>query len=205
MLVTERWGGSDAAWISTVLAAIDGGVDTVQVRDRDADDDTVRRRLEALLQRIHGDADLIVNRRAGIALEFDLGLHLAENQLLDEALHRRFAAGNKPFGRSVHGVEAARRAAGEGVDYVVCGTLFPTPSKPGHRGDGIEALRRVVAAVKPLPVLAIGGITADALPVVCATGAAGVAVCGAIFEAVDPLGAASAFQRSARDIFSREG
>lgn len=205
MLVTERWRGSDEGWVSTVLGAIEGGVDTVQVRDREADDGTVRRRIERLLKQLPREAAVIVNRRTEIALEFRLGLHLPESQRLDQTLRRRLQAEARPLGRSVHGVEAARLAAGEGVDYLVWGTLFPTTSKPGHPGGGTEALRRVVAAVAPLPVLAIGGVTAERLPGVLESGARGVAVCGAIFAAADPRRAASAFQRSAREICSREG
>ena len=78
-------------------------------------------------------------------------------------------------GRSVHSVAEARGAAeGGGLDYLVLGTVFETRSKPGRAPCGPGVLAEAVS-VAGLPVLAIGGITLDRVPVVAAAGAAGVA------------------------------
>ena len=82
-------------------------------------------------------------------------------------------------------------AFGEGAAYAILGTLFPTPSKPGHAGRGIEWLRGSLSPRIELPVFAIGGIDVSRAAAARDAGAHGVAVCGAILGAPDP-GAATA-------------
>ena len=81
------------------------------------------------------------------------------------------------LGRSVHSVEAARRDAQEGADYLVFGPVFPTTSHPGRPALGLAALAEVAAAV-PVPVLAIGGIDAETARACREAGAAGFAAIG---------------------------
>ena len=81
-------------------------------------------------------------------------------------------------------------AVAEGADYLLLGTIFPTPSKPGRPGAGAALVREVSALVSPLPVLAIGGIDTGRAREARAAGAHGVAVCGAILTEDDPRGAA---------------
>lgn len=76
------------------------------------------------------------------------------------------------IGRSAHSDDEIDRAAG--ADYLIFGTVFSTPSKPGVEGQGLEALRRAVVRFHG-PVMAIGGVTADKAQDVLATGAAGYA------------------------------
>jgi thiamine monophosphate synthase len=78
-------------------------------------------------------------------------------------------------------------AAGEGADYVVFGTVFPSGSKPrGHRTAGLDALAAVVAAVH-VPVLAIGGISLNTVAAAAEAGASGVAAIGLFFDAAGPI------------------
>jgi thiamine-phosphate diphosphorylase len=82
------------------------------------------------------------------------------------------------IGRSVHTLEEARAAASEGaVDYLIYGTVFATPSKPGAAATGAARLAAVCAAVG-VPVLAVGGITPARLGAVAAAGADGFAAIG---------------------------
>jgi len=90
--------------------------------------------------------------------------------------------------RAVHSAEAAARAGREGADIVQIGTIFETESKPGAAAIGLDGLREACAAAS-VPVVAIGGITAENAAAVIAAGAAGVAVIGAIFGARDVRGA----------------
>lgn len=76
------------------------------------------------------------------------------------------------IGRSAHSEAEIDRAAG--ADYLIYGTIFETPSKPGVTGQGLEGLRRAVARFDG-PVLAIGGISPANVSDVLATGAAGYA------------------------------
>jgi thiamine-phosphate pyrophosphorylase len=100
-------------------------------------------------------------------------------------------------GRSVHGLDEAVRAASEGAHYVTFGHVFPTTSHPGVPPRGLEELARIVQALD-VPVIAIGGITANNLDDVLATGCAGIAVISAILAHPDAR-AATARLRQALD------
>jgi thiamine monophosphate synthase len=88
-------------------------------------------------------------------------------------------------GRSVHSVDAARRAEAEGCEYVVAGSVFPTSSHPGGPTGGLALIEAVARSVS-IPVIAIGGITAGNARQCIDAGARGVAVISAIFDADDP-------------------
>jgi thiamine-phosphate pyrophosphorylase len=92
-------------------------------------------------------------------------------------------------GRSVHSVEAAERAEGEGVDYLVAGPVFETRSHEGAPAMGVELIRRIREAVR-LPVLGIGGVDYERVADVMRAGAVGVAVISAILVASSPREAA---------------
>ncbi|MGH2585320.1 MAG: thiamine phosphate synthase, partial [Dehalococcoidia bacterium] len=95
------------------------------------------------------------------------------------------------LGRSVHSLDAARRAEAEGADYLVLGTIFPSRSHPGVLTGG-TALVAEVSRVVAVPVIAIGGIATENAGAVIEAGASGVAVISAIFAATEPRAAAAA-------------
>ena len=95
---------------------------------------------------------------------------------------RRHVPAGFLLGRSVHDLaEATRVVEGGGLDYLVLGTVFSSPSKPGVSGCGVGVLGAVARAVD-LPVLAIGGVTVDRSVEVFRAGAAGVAAIGLFAE-----------------------
>ncbi|MCX7924994.1 MAG: thiamine phosphate synthase [Fimbriimonadales bacterium] len=96
------------------------------------------------------------------------------------------------LGRSVHSVDAARRAEAEGCQYLLVGTIYPTQSHPDKTPEGIELLRAVREAVS-IPVVAVGGITPERVPECLQAGARGVAVISGITEAQDPAEAAQRY------------
>lgn len=79
-----------------------------------------------------------------------------------------------PHGASVHSVDEARSAERSGAAYVIASPVFPTPSKPGHPGIGLEALTEIVGAVA-LPAFALGGIAPSNVRALLEAGAHGVA------------------------------
>jgi thiamine-phosphate diphosphorylase len=81
------------------------------------------------------------------------------------------------IGRSVHSVEAAKRAQDEGADFVIFGPVWPSASHPEGEVAGIEGLSQVAAALR-IPVLAIGGVNQERVTDVRAAGAAGYAAIG---------------------------
>ena len=91
---------------------------------------------------------------------------------------------NLTFGVSVHSVQAAQRAQQFGARYVVFGAVFPTTSHPDEAPAGIEKLREVVQSVS-IPVFAIGGIDNNLIQTCLETGAFGVAVRSAVWNARD--------------------
>jgi len=95
----------------------------------------------------------------------------------------------------VHSVAAARQAEDEGADMVIAGTVFASKSHPGGATIGIDGLRAICEAVS-IPVIGIGGITAENAGDVIRAGAKGVAVISAIVDAVDPRAAATALRRA---------
>lgn len=101
------------------------------------------------------------------------------------------------IGSSVHGVEEAIRAAQDGADYVVLGTIHSTPSHPGIDGSGAQAVRLTaerLAEATPIPILAIGGFNPDRAREAVRAGAHGVVVGRAVWDAPDPVIAAAELQ-----------
>jgi thiamine-phosphate pyrophosphorylase len=187
MLVTDRreTGGRDL--VDVVEAAVAGGVGLVQLRERDLPEPEIADLLRRLLARLEGTpARLLVNGHADLAHALGVGLHLP-------AAAPRPAEPPPLYGRAVHDEAEAHRALGERVSYVVVGPIFPTGSKPGHPGAGVETLARLVAAVAPTPAFAIGGLTPERIGSVLGAGAHGAAVRSAILAARDPKRAARAF------------
>lgn len=130
---------------------------------------------------------LIVNDRLDVALAARArGVQLGARGL-PLADVRAVAGAALGIGASVHSVEEARIAAGQGTDWLVFGNVYETASHPGRPGAGLDALRE--AAAGPVPVIAIGGVTAGRAGELRAAGAAGIAVLRAVWDAADPADA----------------
>ncbi len=190
-MVTDRsrfGGGAEAEdrLVEAVEVAARAGVHLVQVRERDLEARALLRLVARCVDAVRGTAArVLVNDRADVALAAGAhGVHLPGHGVPA----RRLRANLPPhllIGRSVHdAAEAVGAAEDGGVDYLVFGAVFETASKPGARPAGIDALREAAAAV-PVPVLAIGGITAGRWADVAAAGAAGIAAIG-LFAGAQP-------------------
>lgn len=164
--------------------AVEAGIDLLQIRERDLEAAALASVVRDLLTITRGTKTrLVVNDRLDVALSGGAdGVHLRGDSMPpDEA--RRLAPPGFVIGRSVHGVDDARRAAA--ADYLIAGTVWSSPSKaPSHSVIGIEGLRAIVAAAA-VPVLAIGGITAHRVDEVARAGAAGCAAIGLFVGADD--------------------
>jgi thiamine-phosphate pyrophosphorylase len=159
--------------------AIDAGVDLVQVREPDVEHGALVAAVRAAVAHAVGTPTrILVNQRVQVAADAHAhGVHLkASSARLDR--NPRWPA-DWIVGRSAHGVDEPLAVddpqADERLDYWVFGTVFATASKPAGIGlAGLDALRRF-AAVTPLPVLAIGGVTPARATACLAAGAAGIA------------------------------
>jgi thiamine-phosphate diphosphorylase len=121
-----------------------------------------------------------VNDRADVALSVGAhGVHLRADSYAADRV-RAIAPSGFIVGRSAHDPDVVAAAvAGGALDYIIFGTVFASASKPpGHRAAGIQGLAAAVAAARPLPVLAIGGVSTRSAPAIRATGAAGLAAVG---------------------------
>ena len=169
-----------AALVTAAGAAARAGVDLVQVRERGLEDVSLLALAGSVRDAIAGTgARMLVNDRVDVALAAAAdGVHLPGSAVACGRI-RAIVPDGFLVGRSVHSVgEAAAAARDGGCDYLVFGTVFESRSKPpGHTVAGLDALADVCAAVA-LPVLAIGGITAERVPDIVRAGAAGLAAIG---------------------------
>lgn len=120
---------------------------------------------------------LIVNERVDVALcAMADGVQLGERGLPLAAVRELAARAGQPLhiGCSVHDRAGASAAAQAGADWLLAGHIFASASHPGEDGRGLPWLTDLCRAV-PVPVIAIGGITAERVPQVLAAGAHGVA------------------------------
>jgi thiamine-phosphate diphosphorylase len=185
MLVTDR-SQSVLPLEELVSRSLNAGVEVVQIREKQVSSSERAAIIESLLVAGVEPAALSINDDIDVALRYGIGLHLPEWSL--SPLEARAVLGPQALiGRSVHSPAEAERS--EGADYVIAGHVFPTPSKAGLEPLGLEGFRRIVEA-SPVPVLAIGGITADRVADVINAGAAGVAVMSAISASRQPEGIA---------------
>jgi thiamine-phosphate diphosphorylase len=198
MLVTDRQaaGGEDAlVWIAQ--QAVQGGVDLIQLREKDMHPDDLTELAERILDALSGRGRLVINNSPEVALEAGAaGVHLPEAARFDRPIDEMLV------GRSVHSVEAAKKGQSEGVDYLIAGNIYETVSHPGVPPHGTGLITDIVAAVS-VPVLAIGGVRAEHVPELVAAGAAGVAVSSAILGADDPYEAAQDFAEALQDSYPK--
>ena len=172
-----------------VEAAVRGGVNMVQVREKHLFAGDLLRVAAELRRIASGRALLIVNDRIDVAAAAVAdGVQLGE-QALPTGAARAVGGDAALIGRSVHSKTAALEAEDAGADFLVLGTVFPSRSHPGQPAGGLELVRDVTAAVR-LPVIGIGGITAGTAGQVIQAGASGVAVISAILGDPDPERAA---------------
>ncbi len=205
IVITDR-GLADPECVTDVVAeALHAGAPAVQLREKAQPPRELlplARRLRADTRR-HG-ALFFVNDRLDLALAAEAdGVHLGPDDLPVSAA-REIAPPRFLIGYSTDGVDEARRAVRNGADYIGCGTVYPTGTKPdAGRATGIEGLRRVARAINA-PVVGIGGVTPARAPAVIAAGAVGCAAIGAVMGAANPGHAVADFLRAARH-GSRQG
>jgi thiamine-phosphate pyrophosphorylase len=189
MLVTDRARLRGRALEEVVSQAIDGGVNAVQLREKDLSGGDLYDLAITLRAVTRGRALLLINDRLDVALAAGAdGVHLPERSVPLRKV-RYFAGEACLVGRSVHSVDAAVEAEHDGADYLIAGNVYETTSKPGASAAGVDLIRAVAETVR-VPVLAIGGIAPERVRDVIAAGADGIAVIGAVLDAGDPCAAA---------------
>jgi len=170
--------------------AVAGGADTIQFRQKTG---ATRDMIEAAqnMRRLcdKEGVPFIVNDRIDVAMAVKAhGVHLGQDDF-PIPLAREILGPDVVIGGSAATMEEARTCLAEGADYVGFGPVFPTGSKDDAGPvSGLEILEEVVRAI-PLPIIAIGGVSAENTGDIMKTGARGIAVISAVCCQTDPEGA----------------
>ncbi|MFI4861677.1 MAG: thiamine phosphate synthase [Phycisphaerales bacterium JB063] len=174
-----------ASWQDVLDAALRGGADCIQIREKQMDAGPLRDRVAAVVQQARGRASIIVNDRPDIALATGAhGVHLGQTDLCPRDV-RKLAGQQLIIGVSTSTIDQARRARDDGADYCGVGPMYPTKTKRKDTLAGPDYLRTYLKWNK-LPHLAIGGIDAGNTDALRRLGCQGVAVSSAICAADDP-------------------
>ena len=180
-------------YVEGARMALEGGCRWIQLRMKDASDDEVRKAAAEIqpMCKAH-DAIFLLDDRVELAKELKAdGVHLGKNDMpVDEA--RRVLGEAFIIGGTANTFEDIERLARQGADYIGCGPFrFTTTKKNLAPVIGIEGYRDIIekmeAAGIDLPVVAIGGITADDIDDILATGVRGIAVSGTVLRAENPV------------------
>ena len=174
---TPRPGQTYQAMVESACA---GGADAVQLRDKTLS----ARALFQLCRDLQAICDktgtlFILNDRVDVALAADVdGVHVGQEDLPVRRV-RELLGHRKLVGCSAHSLAQALQAQGDGADYVSCGPVFATPTKPAYTPVGLELVRQYASLVK-IPFVAIGGIDAANVGQVLEAGARRAAVVRAV-------------------------
>lgn len=184
-LVTDDGCLQGRALLDCVREALEGGVTLVQYRAKTAS--SAEMYAEALQLKALCDSfnvPLIINDRLDIAMAVGAaGVHLGQDDLPCAAA-RKILGEDYLIGVSAHNPAEAKAALQSGADYLGCGAVFGTATKADVKKLGTEGLAAICKA-KGLPVVGIGGVTADNYREVRAAGADGAAIVSGILAQPD--------------------
>ena len=188
--VTDRsWlGGRTLA--QQVEESLAGGATMVQLREKGADRETLRREaleIRAVCRRY--GVPFLINDAADLAAEVEAdGVHVGQQDMSPRQA-RAILGPDGIVGVSAHTVEEARAAQAAGADYLGVGAVFATGTKGNTTPVDYETLKAICAAVD-IPVVAIGGVGRDNLSSLAGSGICGVAVVSALYAQPDVRAAA---------------
>jgi len=184
-------------WLEAARAAMDGGAECVQLREKQLPDRELLYRATALTELAHSkNALCIINDRADIArLAGADGVHVGQEDL-GVAEVRRTVGESLLVGKSTHSPQEVVTAATERPDYLAIGPMFASHTKPQVRAlASREALIETARSQFAGPIVAIGGIDAENVGELVSAGVNRVAVCSAVIGADDPAAAARAIRK----------
>lgn len=198
-LVTDDGCLQGRALLDCVREALEGGVTLVQYRAKTAS--SAEMYAEALQLKALCDSfnvPLIINDRLDIAMAMGAaGVHLGQDDLPCAAA-RRILGEDYLIGVSAHNPAEAKAALQSGADYLGCGAVFGTATKADVKKLGTEGLEAICKA-KGLPVVGIGGVTADNYREVRAAGADGAAIVSGILAQPDIRATVEAIARVSQE------
>ncbi|HLA62664.1 MAG TPA: thiamine phosphate synthase [Nitrospiraceae bacterium] len=190
-LVTDRHQTNGRPLVPLLQRVLTAGVPAIQLRERDLSAKelvTLAREVQAVMASRR--AQLLINDRIDVALALEgVGVHLRSNSL-PVSVARQLLGAERLLGISVHAVEEAVQVESQGVDYIVLGPIYETPTKQMFGPPlGIQTLEKACRLVR-IPIIGIGGVTAARVREMRCAGAFGVAVITAVLGAVNVESAA---------------
>lgn len=180
-------------YLDSVRIALEGGCRWVQLRMKNATPDEIRPvALEAQRLCREAGATFIIDDHVELVGELKAdGVHLGKNDMpIDEA--RRMLGPDYIIGGTANTFEDVEMHWRNGADYIGCGPFrFTTTKEKLSPVLGLEGYREIVGRMKAagisLPIVAIGGITAEDIPAIMQTGVTGIALSGTVLRAADPV------------------
>ena len=183
--VTDRsWLGEETLY-EQVEKALKGGATFIQLREKELDEEHFLEEAIALKELCHKyHVPFLINDNVKIAKEMDAdGVHVGQSDMEADDV-RKILGEDKILGVSAQTVEQAVLAEKMGADYLGVGAVFSTSTKKDASAISKERVKAICEAVH-IPVIAIGGITADNILTLKGSGICGIAVVSAIFAAKD--------------------
>ena len=186
-----------------LAAAIRGGVDVVQLREKELEARPLLAAARRALRVCRGlGVPFILNDRPDLALEVEAdGVHVGQDDA-PPALARRILGPSAVVGLSTHAPAELDGAAGEPVDYHSAGPVEPTPTKAGRPGTGLSYVR-YAAAHSTRPWFVTGGASPETVGALARAGARRFVAVRWICEATDPEGAARALRTAIDDALAQ--
>ena len=186
LVVTDRHQTKGRPLVSLLQRVLTAGLSTIQLRERDLSATelvTLAREVQALT--VSCSSQLLINDRIDVVMAMEgVGVHLRSNSL-PPSVARPLLGPQRLMGISVHSVEEAVQAESQGANYIVLGPIYETPSKQMFGPPlGIQTLEETCGLVR-IPIIGIGGVTAERAREMRRAGAFGVAVITAILGADD--------------------
>ncbi|UCF34926.1 MAG: thiamine phosphate synthase [Phycisphaerales bacterium] len=183
VLISEALCAGD--WFEAAQAALRGGADCLQLREKDLPDRELLARTERLVKLCHDhDALFIMNDRPDLALLCHAdGVHVGQDDLPVEQA-RRIAGADLIIGVSTHTKAQLAEAIEAAPDYVAVGPMFDSPTKPQDHIAGPSTLA-YARSITGLPLVAIGGINESNVGDVCSAGLCCIGVCSAVIGHAD--------------------
>ena len=184
--ILDRAALADRDPVVVASAAIRGGADAIQWRDKQASSAQLIEDAARLLPLTQAAGiPLIINDRPDVAQTVGAhGVHLGQEDMpLKDA--RALLGPGRLIGKSTHSLDQALAAEAEGADYIGLGPIFPTPTKPDYGSVGLPPVGEVMLRLR-VPVVCIGGIEPANVQQVLGAGGRCIAVVRAVCAAPNP-------------------
>ena len=184
-LITDRTLLPEDRFLTSIEAALKGGVRAIQLREKDLPENELNSLAKDVLKLTRSyNALLFINHRAELADDIGAdGVHLTESSVAVRKVRKQYP--DLLIGKSTHSLESAKRAQHQGADFVTFSPVYETPSKQQYGSpQGLEKLQQVCAGLD-IPVLALGGIDLSRTSTVRKHGAFGVGLIRGIWNSPD--------------------